>query len=265
MIAGGIILAGAFVSSHPDMIENPPESPREACDQLIDSSLCQAASTLQAMRDQRPLETVAIPPLPDSRRTPGAVDPGITQTSMAATICDPQYTARQMPPPSWKAAATRRFASVLHPGEKPENFALDQLVPLSLGGSPTDPRNLWLQPWTGETGTGTKDNLETLLNRMVCSGQITLVTAQQQIARNWIETYQRVMTPLNLSKYGLPVEWAAEQQPVQMPGQMMPEPMQIQPQNPQEPVVLQAEILPQGQSYEVPEIPTNDPNYQPKE
>ena len=36
MIAGGVILASAFVKSHPDMIANPPESTREACSALVD-------------------------------------------------------------------------------------------------------------------------------------------------------------------------------------------------------------------------------------
>jgi len=36
-------------------------------------------------------------------------------------------------------------------------------------------------------------------------------------------------------------------------------------QNPQGPVILQAEIAPQGQSYEVPEIPVNQSNFQRQE
>lgn len=261
MVAGGVILAGAFASSHQDMIDNPPESPREACDQLLDSSLCQTASTLNAIREQRPIEAVAIPTLPDSQRTPGAVVPSITQGNIAGTICSAEYVSRQSPPPSLKAAETRRIAGVLYPGGKPENFALDQLVPVSLGGAATDPRNLWLQPWTGENNSNDKDNLERLLQKMVCSGQLPLATAQQEIARNWIETYRRAMTLQNLTKYGLPVQWAAQPQTGQMPVQQVPSQLQ----NPQEPVVLQAEILPVGQSYDVPEIPKNGLNFQPQE
>lgn len=252
MIAGGVILASAFVKSHPDMIANPPESTREACSALVDPGYCQVASTFNDLRQNRLPRRISTPPLPDHKRTPGAIDPAITQANLAATICNSEDEAEKSPPPSWKAAATRRLANSFYPDQNPDDFALDFLVPISLGGAQADPRNLWLQSWTG-FDRERKDRLEMLLNRMVCSGQLPLSIAQQSIARDWIDTYRRAVTPQNLARYGLPIQWA--ELPVPSFGRIEPGPQPIQ--NPQGPVILQAEIAPQGQSYEVPEIPVN--------
>lgn len=62
------------------------------------------------------------------------------------------------------------------------DYEYDHLVPLELGGS-SDVRNLWPEPYAG--GSYTKDGVETRLNHVVCSGQVTLEAAQQAIATNW--------------------------------------------------------------------------------
>jgi hypothetical protein len=82
------------------------------------------------------------------------------------------------------------------------------LVSLELGGSPSDPRNLWPGPHhvIGGWGSYVKDQLENRLHSMICSGQITLVQAQNAIAHNWIGAYQQVIskTPVQkrLHRYG---------------------------------------------------------------
>lgn len=243
MVAGGVILAGLFVTSHPGMIESPPQSARELCDHLVDSSLCQAASTVSATRAGI-VEPVAIADvLPDPATVPGAVDPTITQANIATTICDSSFVAARTPPPSWKATATRRLAVRIYPGERPENYQLDQLVPISLGGAATDARNLWLQSWAGNGSAGRKDALETVLNRMVCAGQIPLASAQQAIARNWITLFEQIATPKMLRQFP-----------------MQPRQDQAMAQGPSGPVTLQADGVPHpemsenAQPYEVPAI-----------
>ncbi len=73
----------------------------------------------------------------------------------------------------------------------------DHLIPLSLGGSPTDPRNLWPEPrnppdgWTAEM----KDELETVLPRLVCAGKVPIVRAQRAIATDWRAAYRRYVDP----------------------------------------------------------------------
>jgi hypothetical protein len=243
MVAGGVILAGVFVKSHPDMIETPPQSARELCDHLVDSGLCQGASTLAKARAGIVEPLASGDPLPDSGTVPGAIDPAITQANIATTICDNAYVAARTPPPSWKATTTRRLANRIYPGERPEAISLDQLVPISLGGAATDARNLWLQPWTGSGGAGKKDALEAVLNRMVCAGQLPLASAQRAIARNWITLFEQVATPQMLRRF--PMQSQQDQVAAQAPS----EPVMLGAER-----VLQPEITENSQPYEVPAI-----------
>lgn len=254
LIVGGVILAGVFISSHRDMIENPPQNPREACGQIMDSNYCRAAVAFNDMRQERRPQVAAVPSRPDERRTPGVIDSRITQANIGRTICNPDFIKARTLPPSWTAATTRRMADVLYPDQNPDNLVLDQLVPIALGGAPKDQRNLWLQSWAGEQNSEKKDGLETMLNRMVCRGQLTLAAAQQAVAVDWIGAYDRAMTPQNLASFGLPQRWASAPKIGQ---EKMQQQVALPAPGPQEPVVLQAEIEPEAQSYEVPAIPIN--------
>jgi hypothetical protein len=69
------------------------------------------------------------------------------------------------------------------------DFEEDHLISLELGGSPTDPKNLWPEPYASSTGARTKDRLENALHALVCSGAIALKTAQKAIATNWYTAY----------------------------------------------------------------------------
>ncbi len=62
------------------------------------------------------------------------------------------------------------------------DFELDHRIPLALGGAPSDPRNLELQPWDE---AGEKDRIESCLSRAVCAGAITLDEARQRIWQDW--------------------------------------------------------------------------------
>ena len=245
--SGGIILAALFSKAHPDLIANPPQSARGACDQFVDQALCQVAGTIDALRHDRPPVPGVSTFLPERIETPGAVDPAITQRDLASTVCDPGYLSARTPRPSWTAAVRRRLASARLPGESAENYALDQLVPISLGGAASDARNLWLQSWTGPWNASRKDALETVLHRMVCNGELTLDSARHAIASDWIETYRRVVTPQNLARHQLPQRWALKNG-----DQIGP---LIQTGNDQGPVILQTNIERGGGAYEVPAIP----------
>jgi hypothetical protein len=53
------------------------------------------------------------------------------------------------------------------------HYEEDHLIPLGLGGAPSDPRNLWPEPRTPPDGWGAdrKDEPEFVLNQLVCSGR----------------------------------------------------------------------------------------------
>jgi hypothetical protein len=77
-------------------------------------------------------------------------------------------------------------------GRRLSNYEGDHLVPLALGGAPSDMRNYWPEPliagdgWTAEM----KDELEAILSRMVCTGSLPLDRAQRSIAADWHHAYQ---------------------------------------------------------------------------
>jgi hypothetical protein len=64
------------------------------------------------------------------------------------------------------------------------DFELDHRIPLVLGGAPSDPRNLELQPWDE---AGEKDHIEACLARAVCAGAIPLDEARRLIWSDWRE------------------------------------------------------------------------------
>ena len=59
------------------------------------------------------------------------------------------------------------------------------MIPLELGGHPTDPNNLWPEPYNIAHGARDKDKVENLLHDRVCSGQMALADALSLIASNW--------------------------------------------------------------------------------
>lgn len=120
-------------------------------------------------------------PTPDPTCTPGSIDPAVTQANIKTTICRSGYTATVRPSTSQtnKAKAKMYTAYGIRTGTTSE---LDHLVSLELGGS-NDIANLW--PEVGSL-PNPKDEVENDLHRAVCSGKVTLASAQQAIAANWM-------------------------------------------------------------------------------
>ena len=110
----------------------------------------------------------------------GAVDGRVTQETIQRTICQRGYMAHVRPPRQFTDDVKRQLING-HPGP-PQDYELDHLVPLSLGGHPTSANNLWLQPW-GEAAM--KDREEARLHREVCAGRMTLEQAQREMVATW--------------------------------------------------------------------------------
>jgi hypothetical protein len=129
--------------------------------------------------------------LPDSRLT-GAIDARVTQANIHVTICRPGY-ARSVRSPYAVTRRLKRAAMIRggHYGQRYSAYEFDHLVPLSLGGAPTDARNLWLEPVSGTWSAVAKDQLENVLWVKVCRGEIPLNVAQRAISADWIAAYNR--------------------------------------------------------------------------
>ncbi|MHB8614107.1 MAG: hypothetical protein ACYDAL_17045 [Candidatus Dormibacteraceae bacterium] len=124
--------------------------------------------------------------LPDSTCTPGVADPRVTQDNILTTICVSGYTTRVRPSSQYTdALKVQQIQAYGYADTKLADYEEDHLIPLELGGHPTDPKNLWPEPLTGPYPATKKDGLENSLHTKVCARLLTLVAAQTAIAKNW--------------------------------------------------------------------------------
>src|SRR3954468_9672531 len=110
-------------------------------------------------------------------RTPGVVNPDVTQATIADTICRRGWTRTIRPPVSYTNDLKRRGLRQYGLHGPPSSYQEDHLISLELGGHPTDPRNLWPEP---EARAVVVDRQENELNAQVCSGELSLAEAQRR-------------------------------------------------------------------------------------
>ena len=111
--------------------------------------------------------------LPDASRTPGAINLAVMQKTIGETICVRRWTHMVRPPVGYTVELKRQqIAAFGYRDRRLSHYEEDHLIPLGLGGAPSDPRNLWPEPRTPPDGWGAdrKDELELALNQLACSG-----------------------------------------------------------------------------------------------
>jgi hypothetical protein len=123
--------------------------------------------------------------LPDPNCTPGAADPKITQDNIQQTICVSGYIEAARPSVSYTDNLKKQQMTEYGDTDAPSNYEEDHLIPLEVGGSPTNPKNLWPEPKTGHPNATDKNGFENYLHRQVCGGQMTLQEAQRESATGW--------------------------------------------------------------------------------
>lgn len=141
---------------------------------------------------------VSLSPLPNRNLTPGAIDPRVTQANLEQTICQLGYTRTIRPPMSYTERLKREgIIQYGYADRRLSHYEEDHLISLELGGSATNPANLWPEPHLLRNGWGsyTKDQVENRLHALVCAHRLSLSQAQYLIATNWIEAYQRYVAP----------------------------------------------------------------------
>jgi hypothetical protein len=171
---------------------------------------------------------------PDPVRTPGAANPQVTQRNITETICNPHWSTREIRPPSEYTSKLKRKqlreygdtvrqarAELVNPrtgkvdttrcvahSDNPACYEEDHLIPIEDGGDPTDPRNLWPEPYNtvvGGTimGARQKDVVEGFVHDEICYGipgskrnsyipattSITLRRGQEILAGDWYACY----------------------------------------------------------------------------
>ena len=131
--------------------------------------------------------------LPNSARTPGALNPSVTQATIGRTICVTGWTSTIRPSSSVTTGlkVAQLASGYTYRGDTAtRDYEEDHLISLELGGAPSAEANLWPEPYNSPEGARVKDVLENKLHSLICGGTITLATAQRAIASNWWIAYQ---------------------------------------------------------------------------
>jgi hypothetical protein len=115
--------------------------------------------------------------LADPVRTPGILNPGVTQATIASTICTRGWTATVRPPVEYTNTLKREQMRAYGETGPASGYQEDHLISLELGGDPRDPRNLWPEPYPRAAAV---DQIENQLNAAVCSGALSLHDAQER-------------------------------------------------------------------------------------
>lgn len=113
----------------------------------------------------------------DPLRTPGVLNPDVTQATIRTTICVQGWTRTVRPPTDYTNALKVKQLRAYRLRGPPSAYQEDHLISLELGGDPTDPRNLWPEPYPRAAKV---DAIENDLNAQVCSGALTLAQAQER-------------------------------------------------------------------------------------
>ncbi len=109
--------------------------------------------------------------------TPGVLNAAVSQSTIEATICRRGWTRTIRPPVSYTNDLKRRGLLAYRLRGPPSRYQEDHLISLELGGHPTDPRNLWPEPYPRASAV---DRQENELNAQVCSGRMSLAEAQRR-------------------------------------------------------------------------------------
>ena len=134
--------------------------------------------------------------------TSGALNPTVTQANIATTVCKVGWTKTIRPTVTFTnklkdEQLKTTYASYTNIwGTSASAYEEDHLISLQLGGAPSNPKNLWPEPYAG-IGARKKDVTETALKRLVCAGTLKLADAQKAIL-DWPSAYKKYVTAVDV-------------------------------------------------------------------
>ncbi len=132
-----------------------------------------------------------------------ALTPGVTRNLTLYQVCNTKWgrDARAVTL-AMKTQVYAEYHMVRYQGDcalSKRGCEVDHLISRELAGA-DDVKNLWPQPYGGQCNAINKDRLENKLHQLVCGKAITLQSAQQTIAKNWIDAYRTYIGPLTCPK-----------------------------------------------------------------
>jgi hypothetical protein len=205
-----VVLAGCTSATISSQVTPTPLSPAQASGTPVAASLPETAPALPSPSVSPPVPipssmptatlspavAVRLPGEPDRALTPGAANPAVTSATIHRTICVSGWTATVRPPTSYTNSLMRRqIAAYGYSDTSLADYEEDHLIPLELGGAPSNPANLWPEPYVVSLADGSpdgarvKDKLENKLKKLVCTGSLALRAAQHEIATDWVDAW----------------------------------------------------------------------------
>ena len=116
-----------------------------------------------------------------------ALNPAVTQSTIASTICLTGWTSTVRPPSSYTSSLkVEQLAAFGYTDQNPKDYEEDHRVPLELGGAPRDASNL--SPERGAS-PNPKDSAENSARADVCAGRMTLREEQAAFIAAWLGPY----------------------------------------------------------------------------
>ena len=150
---------------------------RGSLDRYLVVAVVVAAGLAVALMERRARE----PPLSRDRAswtvTPGVLNPDVSQRTIASTICASGWTSEIRPSSDYTGRLKLEQMRAYGRTGTPDGYQEDHLISLEMGGNPTDPRNLWPEPYPRASEM---DQIENELNSEICDGKLTLAQAQQR-------------------------------------------------------------------------------------
>lgn len=109
----------------------------------------------------------------------------VTQQTINGTICTHGWTKTVRPTLMESSLIKLHKLSEINKTPKDTHlYELDHIIPLELGGAPSDVKNLQLQLWPEARE---KDQVENCLKETVCTGAVSLDEARRMIWEDWRE------------------------------------------------------------------------------
>lgn len=141
--------------------------------------------------------------LPPPPLTPSAIEPEIKitpeiyQNNFPQTMCVGGYINTTYPRPIHSSyfggkPGKQLICKYSYMESLPKNYQEIRLVPLGVGGNPSDSRNLWSKPQISAWDAARKERSKFVTSRMVCTQEITLAEIRQAISINLIEVWKKL-------------------------------------------------------------------------
>jgi hypothetical protein len=161
---------------------------------------------------------------PDRMRTPGLTNPDVTQATLAATICNPNFSTGPPLRPPTSFTNPLKMSQMVEYGDTVSDpaktcmlhsdnvgcYEEDHLISLENGGHPRDPHNLWPEPYFTRidgkpVGARQKDVVEGYIrnaisfsipgymsNGIKANASLTLKRGQDILTGDWYACYIKI-------------------------------------------------------------------------